>query len=80
MNHSVKGLINISFLFFVFGFFQHESLSVKMFNHLVAENKLDKEFEHYFGKNLAEDKHKEFITEMIEGPPKTESKVQECVL
>lgn len=58
-------------------FFQHESLSVKMFNHLVEENKLDNEFKRYFGKNLVKDKHKIFITEMIEGPPETESKVQD---
>lgn len=56
-------------------FFQHESLSVKMFNHLVEENKLDEEFKFYFGKNLVKDKI--FITEMIEGPPETESKVQD---
>ncbi|XP_052692935.1 deoxynucleoside triphosphate triphosphohydrolase SAMHD1-like [Crassostrea angulata] len=53
---------------------KHESLSVKMFNYLVTKNNLDKEFKRYFGKNLAKDKHKTFITEMIEGPPKTKSK------
>lgn len=72
MNHSVKGLISISGFFF-----QHESLSVKMFNYLVKKNNLDKEFKRYFGENLAKDKHKTFITEMMKGPPKTKSKVQE---
>lgn len=48
-----------------------------MFNYLVKKNNLDKEFKRYFGKNLAKDKHKTFITEMIKGPPKTKSKVQE---
>lgn len=48
-----------------------------MFKHLVKENKLDKEFKRYFGKNLVKDKHKTFITELIKGPPKTKPKVQE---
>lgn len=45
-----------------------------MFKHLVKENKLDKEFKRYFGKNLVKDKHKTFITELIKGPPKTKPK------
>lgn len=53
---------------------KHESLSVEMFKHLVKENKLDKEFKRYFGKNLVKDKHKTFITELIKGPPKTKPK------
>lgn len=46
-----------------------------MFEHLVKVNKLDAEFEHYFGKNM--DKHITFIKELIKGPPEIKPEVNE---
>lgn len=54
--------------------FQHESLSVKMFKHLVEKNNLDAEFKKYLKKpNLT--KNKTFIMELIEGPSEDEAQV-----
>lgn len=45
---------------------KHESRSVKMFEHLVKENNLDKDFKEYFENDL--DRDKKFIMELIGGP------------
>lgn len=54
--------------------FQHEDLSVKMFEHLVETNKLDADFKKYL-KNFAKDKT--FIKELIKGPLMDKAQVQE---
>lgn len=58
--------------------FQHESLSVKMFDHLVEENKLDTEFSVNFKEDL--DRNKKFITELIEGLTKDDTQVHKIIL
>lgn len=58
--------------------FQHESLSVKMFQHLVEENKLDTEFRDVFKEDL--NTNKTFITELIEGLTKDETQVHKIIL
>lgn len=58
--------------------FQHESLSVEMFQHLVKKNKLDTEFSVFFKEDLKTNKI--FITELIEGLTKDERKVHEIIL
>nr|XP_034318699.1 deoxynucleoside triphosphate triphosphohydrolase SAMHD1 isoform X5 [Crassostrea gigas] len=50
---------------------KHESLSVKMFDHLVEENKLDTEFSVNFKEDLG--RNKKFIAELIEGLTKDET-------
>lgn len=58
--------------------FQHESLSVKMFDHLVEENKLDTEFSVNFKEDLG--RNKKFIAELIEGLTKDETQVNKIIL
>lgn len=50
---------------------KHESLSVKMFQHLVEKNELDTDFSVYFKEE--KDTNKKFITELIEGLTKDET-------
>lgn len=52
---------------------KHESLSVKMFDHMVEKNNLDDEFKKHFREDL--DKNKTFIKELIEGRSKNGSHV-----
>lgn len=76
MRFSVTSSYKVFFvLFWFFGFFfQHESLSVKMFMHLVEQNNLDTDLRAYFHKDLNRDKM--FIMELIEVPSKDEVQVQ----
>lgn len=55
---------------------KHESLSVKMFEHLVERNNLDDEFKKYFEDDLHTDKT--FIMELIERPPDVEGQDWPC--
>lgn len=54
-------------------FFQHESLSVKMFMHLLEQNNLNTHLMDYFHEDLNRDIM--FIKELIEGPLKDEAQV-----
>lgn len=56
--------------------FQHESLSVKMFQHLVEKNELDTDFSVYFKEDL--NTNKKFITELID--TKDETQVHTIIL
>lgn len=56
--------------------FQHESLSVKMFHHLVKENELDTDFRLHFKEDL--NTNKKFITELID--TKDENRVHKIIL
>lgn len=55
--------------------FQHESLSVQMFKHLVERNNLDGDFKEYFKEDLPTEK--KFIMELIERPSEVEGQVHE---
>lgn len=64
-----------SFINFRVFLFQHESLSVQMFKHLIEKNEIQAEFEKYIDGDL--EKFKTFIFELIEGASKNEAQVHE---